>query len=60
MSPVPRLQWLAVRLCLKANFAMFRYLGPYLDRQRDFEQAVGKFTPELSMALDILDQERHR
>lgn len=56
----PRLQWLAVRLSLKAIFAMLRFLAPYLDRLRDYEQATGKFTPELSLALDILDQERHR
>ena len=60
MSPVPRLQRLAVRLCLKAIFAMLRFLAPSLDRQRDYEQEPGKFTPELSLALDILDQERHR
>ena len=55
-----RLQWFAVRLCLKAIFATLRYLAPYLDRQRDFEQATGAFSPELSLAFDILDQERHR
>ncbi len=60
MSLGPRMQCLAVRLCLKAIFAMLRYIGPYLDRQRDFEQATGKFTPEISLALEILDQERHR
>jgi hypothetical protein len=60
MSPVRRLQWFTVRLCLKAIFAALRFIGPYLDRQRGCEQATGKFTPELSLALDILDQERHR
>ena len=55
-----RLQWLAVRLCLKTIFAALRYLAPYVDRQRDYEQATGKFTPELSLALDILDQDRRR
>ena len=60
MSPVPRLQWLAVRLCLKVIFAMLRYIAPYLDRQRDYEQAIGTFSPELSLALDIVDQGRHR
>ena len=54
------LQWLAVRLCLKTIFAALRYLAPYVDRQRDYEQAAGTFSPELSLALDILDQERHR
>ncbi len=60
MNPVPRMQWYIVRLCLKAIFAALRFVGPYLDRQRDYEQATGKFTPELSLALDILDRERHR
>ena len=55
-----RLQWLAVRLCLKTIFAALQWLAPYLDRQRDYEQATGAFSPELSLALDILDLERHR
>ena len=55
-----RLQWHIVRPCLKSIFAMLRYLAPYLDRQRDHEQATGAFSPELSLALEILDQDRHR
>ena len=55
-----RLQWLAVRLCLKTIFAALRYLAPYVDRQRDYEQATGKFTPQVSLALDLIDMERHR
>ena len=55
-----RMQWLAIRLYLKAILAMLRYVGPYLDRQRAYEQVTGAFSPELSLALDILDQEQHR
>ena len=55
-----RIEWFVVRLCIRTIFAALRLLAPYLDRQRDYEQATGAFTPEINLALDVLDQERHR
>ena len=57
MKSLSKFQWRIVQFWLKVIFFQLRLLRPFLDCQRFFEQSVGKFTPGLSLALDLLDNE---